>query len=518
MSSLRLPQPTRKLIQPESKPTGTSLKLDPNLKIPPYGQRDGWIPRAINDFGDGGAFPEIHVAQYPLDMGRKGSSNNNTNKALAVRLDSDGKVKYDALVSTKGKVVYASLKDTQAKTGEIVPLKPSEEEVDKTTEATRLALEKLTQGKIEAALPVRRAESTAPASYVRYTPSGANEQRVIRMIEVQKDPLEPPKFRINKKIPQAPPSPPPPVLHSPTRKVTVQEQQDWKIPPCVSNWKNAKGYTIPLDKRLAADGRGLQKVEINDKFARMAEALYIADRKAREEVELRAQMEKKLAQKEKERKEEGLRLLARKAREQRAGITSNAPSNELDGDEEDDELVEREAIRRDRHKERQRERNLAKAAPDKRDRLARERERDITEQIALGTADPGQRTSELQYDQRLFDQSKGLGTGFGDDEDYTVYDRPWRGESALAKNVYRPTRGANAVDGDVDYDAIRSSGSRFTSDPNAVPREGPVQFEKEEDDDPLGLGKFLNEAKKASKRAGEDYSSNRASTASKRPR
>ena len=31
---------------------------------------------------------------------------------------------------------------------------------------------------------------------------------------------------------------------------------DWKIPPCVSNWKNAKGYTIPLDKRLAADGRG----------------------------------------------------------------------------------------------------------------------------------------------------------------------------------------------------------------------------------------------------------------------
>ena len=41
-------------------------------------------------------------------------------------------------------------------------------------------------------------------------------------------------------------------MHSPTRKVTVKEQQDWKIPPCISNWKNAKGYTIPLDKRLAA--------------------------------------------------------------------------------------------------------------------------------------------------------------------------------------------------------------------------------------------------------------------------
>ena len=44
----------------------------------------------------------------------------------------------------------------------------------------------------------------------------------------------------------------------PHLKVTVKEQQEWKIPPCISNWKNARGYTIPLDKRLAADGRGLQ--------------------------------------------------------------------------------------------------------------------------------------------------------------------------------------------------------------------------------------------------------------------
>lgn len=40
-----------------------------------------------------------------------------------------------------------------------------------------------------------------------------------------------------------------------------------------------KGYTIPLDKRLAADGRGLQTVHINENFAKLAEALYIADRK-----------------------------------------------------------------------------------------------------------------------------------------------------------------------------------------------------------------------------------------------
>ena len=59
------------------------------------------------------------------------------------------------------------------------------------------------------------------------------------------------------------------------------------------------GYTIPLDKRLAADGRGLQSSHINENFAKLSEALYIADRKAREAVEMRAQVERKIAVKEK---------------------------------------------------------------------------------------------------------------------------------------------------------------------------------------------------------------------------
>lgn len=71
-------------------------------------------------------------------------------------------------------------------------------------------------------------------------------------------------------------------MHSPPRAVSVREQQDWKIPPCISNWKNAKGYTIPLDKRLAADGRGLQETAINDNFAKFTEALYVAESNARQ--------------------------------------------------------------------------------------------------------------------------------------------------------------------------------------------------------------------------------------------
>lgn len=176
-------------------------------------------------------------------------------------------------------------------------------------------------------------------------------------------------------------------MHSPTRKVTVKEQQDWKIPPCISNWKNAKGYTIPLDKRLAADGRGLQQVSgklktknftrkginhlfflvlnqvhINEKFAKLAESLYIADRKARESVELRAQLQKKQAQKEKEKKEETLRQLAQQVREERAGLRPSGSGAGPSRDD-DDEAAERDNLRQERHRDRQRERNLARAAP-----------------------------------------------------------------------------------------------------------------------------------------------------------
>ena len=73
----------------------------------------------------------------------------------------------------------------------------------------------------------------------------------------------------------------------------------------------------------------------------------------------------------------------------------------------DDEVAERDEIRRDRQKERQRDRNLARAAPDKRSRIQRERERDISEKIALNMPDARAGGSgEVQFDQRLFNQSK----------------------------------------------------------------------------------------------------------------
>jgi len=501
---------------------------------PPYGKRKGWIPRTVDDFGDGGAFPEIHVAQFPMLMGKSDAeTSNKSSNALAVQLDGSGKVKYDAIARQghgKDKIVYSRYTDllpkevTEEDSEELQ--RPNEEEVADSTEKTRAALEKLTSSKITAAMPVRAAEKVAPAQFIRYTPSQQGEafnsgakQRVIRMVEVQKDPISPPRFKINKKIPRGPPSPPAPVMHSPTRKVTVKEQQDWKIPPCISNWKNQKGYTIPLDKRLAADGRGLQQVHINENFSKLAESLYLADRKARESVEARAQLEKKMAAKEKEAKESKLRDLAQKAREERAGIR---PQKERGtGRGEDGGERERDELRKDRHRERERQRNLERAAPGTRSKLERNRERDVSEQIALGLP---AKTAAAQgadglFDSRLFNQSRGLNSGYDDDEGYNVYSEPWRNNSSISQSIYRPGKNVDkeAYGGAEDLDNLKKT-SRFVADKGfegtergagSSSRSGPVQFERNEEEDPFGLDQFLATAKSASNKRSNDDSADK---------
>merc|ERR1719259_1000997 len=374
-----------------------------------------------------------------------------------------------------------------------------------------MALEKLTSSKITAAMPVRAAEKQEPAQYIRYTPSqqgstynSGAKQRIIRMVEMQKDPMEPARFKINKKVPRGPPSPPAPVMHSPSRKVTAKEQQEWKIPPCISNWKNARGYTIPLDKRLAADGRGLQQVHINENFAKLAESLYIADRKAREAVEMRAQVEKKMANKEKEGKEKELRALAKMARDKRAGIRS--PEKEDGGSKE--EVKERDQIRKERHDQRARERNIARAAPGKQKELRSMEDRDVSEQIALGV--PAKKTGDGLFDQRLFGENKGMDSGFdhGNDEAYNIYDKPWRSENTLSNHLYRPPKNRdNELYGD-DIENIAKQ-KRFVpdkgfegADASAGRGSGPVQFEKDAEDI-FGIDKLLTDAKRGSKRSGE---------------
>ena len=256
-------------------------------------------------------------------------------------------------------------------------------------------------------------------------------------------------------------SPPPPVMRSPPRKLTAADQEAWKIPPPISNWKNPKGYTVPLDKRLAADGRGLQDVTINDKFAQFAEALFTADRHAREEVKQRAAMQQKLAEKERLEKEDQLRVLAQKAREERSmagrrarGARSYSRSRSRSAsscsrsDSDDDEAArEREQMRRERRQENEKQLRQSRMGTERRiQMIAREQNRDISEKVALGLAKPTQ-SSESMWDSRLFNQTSGFDTGFNEDQ---AYDKPLFAAQDAIKSIYRPK--AN-VDDDEDEEA-----------------------------------------------------------------
>ncbi|KAJ6618828.1 pre-mRNA-processing protein 45 [Mycena sp. CBHHK59/15] len=492
-----------------SRPSAPSQSLIPRVTIPPYGQRRAWKPTSQEDFGDGGSYPECHVAQYPLELGKKKGSSGNT---LALQVDSEGNVRYDAIAhqgQRADKIIQSQFKD----------LRPSEEEVQETAEKTRAALEKLVTGKIKAAQPKNVPDSVGHTAFIRYTPGQQNGEA-----------------DSNTKDPRGPPSPPPPVLRSPPRKATAAEQKEWMIPPCISNWKNNKGFTIPLDKRLAADGRGLQDVHINDNFAKFSEALFVADRHAREEVRQRSLMQQKLAQKEKASKEENLRMMAQRAREERGGLapkptaasqaamkstladygsdSGSGSGSEDEGSEEDEEARKiRDDMRKEKRREREREMRMNNMGTEQRAKqMARQQNRDISEKVALGLAKPTL-SKESMLDSRLFNQES-LSGNFADEDSYNLYDRPLFHGSTAAAAIYKargniPEGNEDSFGGgtdegigkalDNDRFGLGQARVGFEGASEQEIREGPVQFEKDTGD-VFGLNQFLDEAKTGKKR------------------
>lgn len=457
-------------------------------------QRGGWKPVTDEDFNDGGAFPEVHAPQFPYGIGDKKSSSS----IIPLNIDASGQINYQAVLGIHNKkAVYSTaldLKERDPDDDEL--LRPSEEEERETTALTQQALSKNINSKISAAVPAKPAQKQAEATYFRYTPEGQNKQeRVIKLIEMPIDPLDPPKFK-HKKVVRGPGSPPVPIVHSPPRKLTKQDFEDWNIPPCVSNWKNQRGLTIALDKRLAADGRGLQKPQINDKFAQFAESMYLAERNARIMVDQRAEINRLTAERERREKEEALAAMAAKAR--------NARTKNFDDD--DDEKRERDKIREERRKQAEREMRLENL----KGKRKRDEDRDVSERIALGQAAPTLK-GEQMFDQRLFNQSQGMSQGFGSEDGYNVFDKPlFHGSSA--NQLFRPKKGdADIYGSDADLDALKNS-NKFQPDKGFLgsdikkPRNAPVEFEKQPDSDFDFLDDFMTEAKSSSKKI-DDHSS-----------
>eukprot|EP00826_Nyctotherus_ovalis_P059099 TRINITY_DN8189_c0_g1_i8.p1 TRINITY_DN8189_c0_g1~~TRINITY_DN8189_c0_g1_i8.p1 ORF type:complete len:430 (-),score=137.48 TRINITY_DN8189_c0_g1_i8:42-1256(-) len=335
-------------------------------------------------------------------------------------------------------------------------LKPSEEKKLEIAQKTAAALGLRVTSKTDAAYVTSTAfKAREPDKYVKLKPAalfGTQESnKLIKITTQESDPLQPPRFK-HKRIPRGVPSPPPAVLHSPQRKLTLKDQQDMKVPPCISNWKNAKGHIIPLHMRLMADGRNIQDLSVNSRFGSFSEALYTAEKEARKEIEERNKLLTRIDLIKAKGEEERLRTAANNARKEKISIMASNISSvaytdrirrkddvSLQGKrkEDEEELTaaqrEREAIRRQKRYELRRDQRI-EAARKKKAKFAGDEEREVTEKIALGVAQPT--SKETMYDQRLFNQSAGVTSGFGDEDDYNLYDKPLfadRTETALHK-------------------------------------------------------------------------------------
>jgi SNW domain-containing protein 1 len=260
-----------------------------------------------------------------------------TSSKLAVQVKKDGTVDFNALITPnmsqqQADLLQSSLSDMQPmrqqlKEDDISLMRPSAEEEAKVAERTKKALGLIVDEKMALAKPTHLKQQNKEITYVRYTPASQSaqnalastnaqigSQRIIRLQEAAVDPLAPPQFK-HRRLPAAPAEQDVPIMHSPTRKVTREQQEEWRIPAVISNWKNIKGYVIPLDKRMASDGRSLIDHSVNDRFASFAESLMIAERSARDEIMYRAELKKKLAHIDAEQQENELRKAAQEARQ-----------------------------------------------------------------------------------------------------------------------------------------------------------------------------------------------------------
>ncbi|KAK2195585.1 bifunctional SKI-interacting protein SKIP [Babesia duncani] len=428
--------------------------------------------------------PSPHAYNKPIEslgsfsIANEGDLEKTTTNTLALRYDENKKPQFDLVLRQglrENQIMYTSPTAQMEKRFSNEQLaRPSDSKVQETVNRTKQALESA-MSRIKASNLHAATQAPKEAEIFRYTPNQTNQgqikQRLIRMVEKQIDPLEPSKHR-HKKVPAGPPSPPAPLQHSPPRKLTAEDQKAWKIPPCVSNWKNQNGYTIPIDKRVQADGRRLQHVYISGKHAELSESLDIAVRTAREEVALRNQAQREQARRDAQAKEEQLRKLAAQAREQRQGVNVN------------DKLYLAEM---ERKRELEREFRLERAGKKLKAAAQRNERRDVSERVALGQANPT--VGADLYDARLVNTSAGIDSGFnaGEDENYNIYDKPLFSNQTI-HGIYKHSKERL---GQSVGETFRVAA--FANADRDVVRTTPVEFVKDTHD-PFGFGTLVNKA------------------------
>ncbi|ODQ77991.1 hypothetical protein BABINDRAFT_163041 [Babjeviella inositovora NRRL Y-12698] len=352
--------------------------------------------------------------------------------------------------------------------------RPPRDVIAATTLATRAGLQKIIDAKM-GNTPMAENAST----YVKYSSnslaSSTTNERIIKIQDIQEDPMLPPKHQLRKNR-HRDPSPPAPVLREAIKPATAEEQKQWRIPSAVSHWKNPLGFTVSIEQRLAANNGGTlerSQAELNNtNFANLAEALSDADREAREGIKIRSQLQHQRLELEQREKEQRLRELADRARQEKRVRTK-------EDDDKQDQAQRREQIHIERRKQAEKELRLSRMGSEQRVRqLARDTNRDISDKVALGVAKAtGEtKTMELAFDLRLFSKAAGSNAVHSEDQ---VYDAPLFAGQEAVSHIYRPKASEDDAGGFADESRFEGLGKAKKLFLGVEEKKGPVEFERD---------------------------------------
>lgn len=114
---------------------------------------------------------------------------------------------------------------------------------------------------------------------------------------------------------------------------------------------------------------------------------------------------------------------------------------------------------------------------------------------------------EVMYDQRLFNQQKGMDSGFGNDDQYNVYEKRLFTAQPTLLSLYRPKKDVDAdtyggadeqLDKTMKTDRFKPHKGFGGTTERAGPRDRPVEFDQDVTEaDPFGLDEIMAKMKKA---------------------
>ena len=336
--------------------------------------------------------------------------------------------------------------------------------------------------------------------------NSSKNSHLIKLVALPVDPLSNIKYR-HHKIPLSNTNEKNfvPVLQTPSKPLSLEEQKKWKIPPCVNMSNNPKGLVIPLDIRLANDGRNLREYKANKNFAKFADILALTEKNVRKEIDERNKIAQSIQIAAAMKKELELKEAAKQARMERKSFNKNNNASSVVYSLDNSDFLNNNKNREESHilnnkrkrsmnseeekesierKERNELREIRKKEIEyeRRQELIKKYEkegRDINDKVLLGQNNMINNNNVI--DSRLYEIEGGIENPFDYNEDVQVYDKPLFNDKNKLSNIYKnfnSTGGENTKK--LMGKILSQKGKLFNTDLDAINsrKEGPVQFEK----------------------------------------